>query len=163
MIILIGLLVIGVIISSVYLTMYVVDKIEEKFKKSFDYLDRDRESLIEKIEVKTIKDFAYFQSSNNKRADIYAIDKYMKLQLYMPSAGERELLEHEKCVVLGRKFLVVQEHGFVFITPYHKDNTVMSKEFKEEMRVLKIEPKLRAYLYKNSDAFLKVKELLSSG
>ena len=38
MIILTGLLIIGVIIGSVYLTMYVVDKIEMKFNKSFDYL-----------------------------------------------------------------------------------------------------------------------------
>ncbi len=140
-----------------------IEKYLGGIKKSFDYLDRDRECLIEKIEVKTIKDFAYFKSSQNRRADIYAIDKYLKSQLYMPSASERELLEHDRCVVLGRKFLVVQEHGSVFITPYIKDETAMSKKFKEEMRTLKIEPKLRAYLYKNSDAFLKVKELLSSG
>ncbi|MFA6192447.1 MAG: tRNA lysidine(34) synthetase TilS [Sulfurimonas sp.] len=139
-----------------------IEKYLGGIKKSFDYLDRDRECLINKIELKTIKDFAYFESSHNVRADIYAIDKYLKSQLYMPSAIERELLEKETCAVLGRKFLVVQEHGFVFITPYLADETIMPKEFKEQMRALKIEPKLRVYLYKNSDAFVKVKELVGS-
>jgi len=139
-----------------------IEKYLGGIKKSFDYLDRDRECLIDKIELKTIKDFAYFKSSENKRADIYTIDKYLKSQLTMPSANERELLEKEKCVVVGRKFLVVQEHGFVFITPYLENETAMPKEFKEQMRTLKIEPKLRVYLYKNSDAFVKVKELVGS-
>lgn len=139
-----------------------IEKYLGGIKKSFDYLDRDRECLIDKIEVKTIKDFAYFKSSHNKRADIYAIDKYLKSELHMLSSKERELLEKETCVVLGRKFLVVQDSGFIFIAPYMTDETVMPKEFKEEMRTLKIEPKLRAYLYKNSDAFLKVKELMGS-
>ena len=37
----------------------------------------------------------------------------------------------------------------------------MPKEFKEECRVLKIEPKLRSFLYVNQDAFKKVKELFT--
>lgn len=138
-----------------------LEKYLEGIKKSFEYLDEDRETLISEIEIKTINDFAYFKSSSNKRADIYAIDKYLKSQLHMPSAKERELLQSERTVVLGRKFVVNQTEDFVFIAPYSADSENMSKEFKEQMRLLKIEPKLRNYLYKNEEVFLKVKELLS--
>jgi len=137
-----------------------LEKYLSGIKKSFDYLDEDRECLIPEIEIKTIDDFAYFKSSLNKRADIFVIDKYLKSQLHMPSSNERELLKNEKTVVLGRKFLVNQDFGFVFIVPYIQDDSQMPKEFKEKCRVLKIEPKLRPYLYKKVDAFLKIKELL---
>lgn len=139
-----------------------LDKYLSGIKKSFDYIDEDRKSLIPEIIIKTIEGFAYFKSSHNKRADIFAIDKYLKSQSHMITASERELLKSEKTVVLGRKFLINQEHRFVFIMPYTKEQSNISKEFKEECRVLKIEPKLRAYLYENKDAFFKIKELLSN-
>ncbi len=138
-----------------------LDKYLSGIKKSFDYLDEDRESLIPEIEIKTIDDFAYFKTSHNKRADIFVIDKYLKSQSHMPSASERELLKIQKSVILGRKFLVVQNLEFVFIVPFIKDDLNMPKEFKEECRVLKIEPKLRPYLYKNTKAFIEIKRLLN--
>ena len=131
-------------------------------KKSFDYIDEDRESLLHDIEIKTIGEFAYFTSSQNQRADIFAIDKYLKSKLYMPSASERELLKNEKTTVLGRKFVVNKDRGFMFIAPFVTEDLQMPHKFKERCRVLKIEPKLRLYLYKNKEAFLKIEELLSS-
>jgi len=139
-----------------------LDKYLSGIKKSFDYIDEDRKNLIPEIIIKSVGDFTYFKSSNNKRADIFAIDKHLKSKLHMASASERELLKSEKTVILGRKFLVNQEHGYVFIIPYRDENSTMSKEFKEECRVLKIEPKIRGFLYHNKEIFLKVKELLST-
>ena len=78
----------------------------------------------------------------------------------MPSSAERELLKSDKTAVLGRKFIVNQEHGYTFIIPYTNEDIKLPKEFKEECRVLKIEPKLRSFLYQNRDIFLKIKELL---
>ena len=140
-----------------------LEKYLSGIKKSFEYIDEDREILIPEIEIQTIKDFTYFKSSQNKRADIFIIDKYLKSQSHMPSASERELLKNDKTVIIGRKFLINQEFGFVFIIPFEKDDTQMPKKFKEECRVLKIEPKLRSYLFKNPDVFVKVKELLLDG
>ncbi len=128
-------------------------------KKSFEYLDADREELIEEIEIQTLEKLAYFKSSNSKRNSIFHIDKYLKSQLYMLSANEREQLKGELNLVVGREFIVVQTQDTIFIAPYLQ-NIVMSKEFKERCRVLKIEPKLRPYLYKNKSIFAKVKELL---
>lgn len=128
-------------------------------KKSFEYLDEDRAELITEVEVKHIGEFAYFKSSKNRRADIFAIDKYLKSQLYMLSAKERELLREQGTLVVGRKFVINQNKEFVFIAPYIT-KIVMSSDFKEECRILKIEPKLRNYLYENKEVFLKIKELL---
>ena len=80
----------------------------------------------------------------------------------MPSSSERELLKNKTVLSLGRRYLVNQQHGFVFILPCVGEELTMPKEFKEECRVLKIEPKLRSFLYKNPDAFKQVKELLAS-
>ncbi len=151
-----------------------LDKYLDGIKKSFDYLDEDRAALIQEVEIKNIKDFAYFKKLQSKRADIFVIDKYLKSKSYMLSASEREMLKKEKITIVGRKFLVNQEKDFVFIVPYSQENFHtprvlphngsgrMPKEFKEECRILKIDPKLRPYLYENEEAFLKVKELLAS-
>ncbi len=130
-------------------------------KKSFEYLDEDRSQLLEEIEIKTIDEFAYFKSSHNKRADIFAIDKYLKTKGYMLSAKEREALKSSSSAVVGRCFLITQERNFIFIVPYEKEVPKMDEKFKDACRILKIEPKLRPYLYKNPEIFLKVKELFT--
>ncbi len=81
----------------------------------------------------------------------------------MLSASERELLKDAKSLIVGRKFIVLNSGDFIFIIPYAKDTSKisMSHEFKEECRTLKIDPKLRPFLYKNEEVFIKVKELLS--
>lgn len=143
-------------------SMPLLEKYLNGIKKSFDYLDEDRESLLKDTEIKSVDEFAYFKSTLNQRADIFTIDKYLKSKSHMATASERELLKNEKTVVLGRKFVVTQERGFVFITPYITDEIQMSHEFKEKCRLLKIEPKLRPYLYKNETAFKKMQELIRS-
>jgi len=130
-------------------------------KKSFQYIDEDRNTLTQDIKVHSIDNFTYFKSSGNKRADIFNIDKYIKSNLYLISASERKALKNSKTIILGRKFIVNQEHNFVFIAPYlYNKNAVMTKEFKERMRILRIEPKLRYFLYKHPKALRKVEELL---
>ncbi|PLY10939.1 MAG: tRNA lysidine(34) synthetase TilS, partial [Sulfurimonas sp.] len=106
-------------------------------------------------------EFAYFKSSKNQRADIFIIDKYLKSQLYMLSANERELLKSQKTLVVGRKFVVNQDKNFIFIAPYITNESAMNSEFKEECRILKIEPKLRPYLYIDKEAFLIVTQILT--
>lgn len=140
-------------------TMPLLKEHLEGIKKSFAYLDEDRDALIEEADIKSIGEFAYFKRLKTKRSDIFAIDKYLKSQLYMLSANERELLKEQETLVVGRKFVVNQNDKFVFIAPYIT-KTLMSKEFKEECRVLKVEPKLRNYLSLHEETFLKIKELL---
>jgi tRNA(Ile)-lysidine synthase len=129
-------------------------------KKSFEYIDEDVKNLLIDVKINTIKEFAYFKSTQNKRSDIIAIDKYIKSKLHLTTAKEKELLKNEKSVVIARKFVVNQEHGFVFISPYIKVNKI-DKKVKEKMRIAKIEPKLRAYLSKNEEILELIISLLS--
>jgi tRNA(Ile)-lysidine synthase len=129
-------------------------------KKSFEYLDEDRALLIKDIRALHVEQFSYFKN-HNYRTNIYTIDKYLKSIGYMLSAKERELLKDESTLVVGRKYVINQNKAFVFITPFIQDIN-MSKEFKEKMRVLHVEPKLRPYFYENEKSFEVLKELLSS-
>jgi tRNA(Ile)-lysidine synthase len=124
---------------------------KDGIKKSFNYIDEDKNSLKSDIKVQKINDFAYFNSSNAKRADLYTLDNYLKRENTILSASERELLKSNKTVVVSRKIVVNQEHGYIFIAPYIKD-VKLTKEFKEKMRMLKIEPKLRGYLSTDTKA-----------
>jgi tRNA(Ile)-lysidine synthase len=138
-------------------TKPLLEKHLQGIKKSFEYIDDDVSGMIKDVKLENIKEFAFFVSSQSKRSDIFHIDKYLKREGYLISANEKELLKSEKTVVIARKIVVNQEHGFVFIAPYIKSEK-MDKDFKEAMRLLKIEPKLRGYLFTNTQA----KELLVS-
>ena len=120
-------------------------------KKSFKYIDKDIDILIEDVQIQTVNAFAYIKPSRSKRSNIYAIDKYLKSEKHVLTSKERELLEESHTTVIGRKFIVSQTPTYIFIAPY-LDTKAMTKEFKEKMRLLKIEPKLRAYLSTDSEA-----------
>jgi len=126
-----------------------LDKYRSGIAKSFEYIDADVNSLVTNIEVKTLSALAYFECSGSKRSDIIAIDKYLKSQNHLITAHEKELLYREKTVVLGRKYVVSQMQLYVFIAPYVKAKK-MQKSFKEQMRRLRVDPKLRAYLSSDS-------------
>ncbi len=127
--------------------------------KSFAYLDADRDALVEEVEVIEVNDFAAFKATKSRRSDIVAIDRYLKSKKHLITAQERALLKSHVTVVLGRKIVVVQELGYVFIAPYLQD-VEMPKNFKEKMRLLKIEPKLRPYFFTDSEAVVFVSRLL---
>ncbi|PHS57493.1 MAG: tRNA lysidine(34) synthetase TilS [Sulfurimonas sp.] len=129
-------------------------------KKSFEYIDEDKQYLIKNTDIVTIKDFSYFKSFNS-RSDIYTIDKHLKSLGHIITAKERELLKKEKSLVLGRKFLIVQDKSYIFISPFTDEKTTINKEFKELCRALKIEPKFRTYLYNNTKIFEKVRDLIT--
>ncbi|WP_457743477.1 tRNA lysidine(34) synthetase TilS [Sulfurimonas sp.] len=134
-------------------TKPLLEKHLEGIRKSFEYIDKDVQSLIKEIEVKSINKLAYFKDSSDKRSNIYAIDKYLKAQGHIISANERELLHKKRSVVLGRKYIVTKVSEYIFIAPYIQNKTgAMEKKFKEKMRLLKIEPKLRAYLSTDLEA-----------
>lgn len=122
-------------------------------------MDEDVEELIEDVDVQSINEFAYFKSAKNRRSDIVAIDRYLKSKEHLISAKEKALLKSQETVVLGRKFVVNQTEKYVFIAPYFQAKN-MSKKFKEKMRLLKIEPKLRGYLAADLEAVALLSGLL---
>ena len=122
-------------------------------KKSFEYIDADVDELIKDVNINIKNDFAYFISTHNKRSDIYTIDKYLKSIGYMLSYHEREILKTENSIVVGRKYIINFYKDYIFIAPYIDESIAMPKEFKDKMRLLKIEPKLRIYFYTHFELF----------
>ena len=119
--------------------------------KSFEYLDEDVVTLIQEVEIKSINSLSYFKSTTSKRSDILAIDRHLKSLGYLISASEKKLLKIDTTVVVGRKYVINQEHGFVLIAPFVQVAS-LEKKFKEKMRLLRIEPKLRGYLSTDAES-----------
>lgn len=128
-------------------------------KRSFRYIDADVAELSEQSEVKNYHHLSYFLTSASRRNNIRIIDKVLKSLGHLMSYHEKELLRDNDAVVISRKYIVSQSQKYTFIAPYIKSQN-LSKEQKENFRLLKIEPKLRAYLASDADVLLFVSRLL---
>jgi len=137
-----------------------LEKYRSGIAKSFEYMDEDVRQLITEVKIKKCNDLAFFESCDSWRSNIAAIDKYLKSIAHLITAQEKELLKKEKNVVLGRKFVVTQGERFTLIAPYIPLKGA-SKEFKEQMRRLKVDAKLRGYLLKDSEAVTLLSGLLA--
>jgi len=127
-----------------------LEKYLSGIKRSFAYMDEDVNALIQECEIKHLNKLAYFVSRNS-RHDIYHIDKYLKSLGHIITSSERRLLKTQDAVVIGRKYIVCRDRNYLFIAPYVETKN-FSKDFKEKMRKLKIEPKLRGYLAFDAEA-----------
>jgi tRNA(Ile)-lysidine synthase len=137
-----------------YFRKNITNPLLQKYKKgiikSFEYLQEDKDSLLQSVEYKKCNALVCFESST-PRSDIYHIDKILKSVSHLMTAKERKLLQKEINLVVGRKYIVCRVQNYICIAPYKKDAR-MSKKFKEQMRTLKINPKLRGYLSLDSEA-----------
>ena len=140
-------------------TVPLLEKYLNGIKKSFEYIDEDVSDLIKEIELKECNDLTYFKRVHDSRSEVSVIDRYFKSQGKVLSAHERELLRDETSVVIGRKFIVSKTATYTFIAPFIKQ-TKMSKVFKEKMRLLKVDSKLRGYLASDEEAVALVSLLL---
>ncbi len=120
--------------------------------KSFEYLDKDVNILVEDIEINSFEDMAFFYTTSNKRAQIVALDRYFKKIGHLLTKNERFLLETKQEVIISRRYVVAFFDDFVCITPFVQ-NVTLPKEFKEECRVLKINQKQRAFFFLNKKSF----------
>jgi len=131
-------------------TQPLLQKYLSGIKKSFDYIDEDRKALINESETKQINQLACFKHKD-KRSDIYHIDKYLKSIGHIMTKEERKLLKEQKSLIVGRKYIVTQVGQYICIAPYIEAQN-LTKAFKEKMRLLEIEPKLRGYLAEDVEA-----------
>ena len=134
-------------------------KYKKGIKRSFAYLDEDRESLIEELHFSQINEFFYTEASSLQRSNIVAIDRHFKRLGHLITAQEKEQLKHERCVIISRRWVVNQEHGFLFIAPFEKARSI-EKRVKEKLRILRVTPKLRGYLALDEEAVALVSRLL---
>ena len=120
-------------------------------KKSFEYIDADVQDLIQESPLKKINELICFKKTPTPRNDIYLIDKYLKSRNHLMSGDEKKLLQEKQTAVIGRKYIVTTVSDYVCIAPYVKAQN-MPKNFKEKMRLLHVEPRLRGYLATDPEA-----------
>ena len=129
-------------------------------KKSFTYLDEDLNALHQdSITIESINALYYFNNIGSRRSAVIAVDKLLKTLDFLMRQGDKEALKESDEHVVGRKHVVSFHKEFCFIAPYLSND--MSKEFKEQCRVLKVPQKLRPYLFEDGDAFEVVRGLLT--
>ena len=134
-------------------------KYSSGIKKSFEYMDLDREEILKDIKLHTFKEFSYFKTSSSKRSNIVTIDQYFKSIGLLITANEKSELREKETVIISRRWVVSSLENYTLIMPF-KQNIKLSKEFKEKMRLLKISPKMRAYLSTKPDVVALVSGLL---
>ena len=134
-------------------------KYKEGIRKSFNYIDKDKELLVTRVDLKAVNSLICFKKKNS-RSDIYTIDKYLKSIGHLLTHNERKLLEEHRSVIIGRKYIVTHLQNSICIAPYIQSKN-FEKEFKEKMRKLQVDPKLRGYLATDPDAEAFVSSLLA--
>ncbi len=128
----------------------IVNKLLEDNKsgyiKSFEILEKEKNILNSSFrKICHIKKLIIVEFSNKALLG-NIVSKYLKELGYLISGKERELIEKQNSIVVGRSWAIEVINNKIFISPYIKIN--LSKKFKEKCRVLKIPPKNRAYIFK---------------
>ncbi len=132
-------------------TKPLLEKYLQGIKKSFAYIDTDVEELIQEVQIKKKNKLVCFKKTATPRNDVYNVDKYLKSIKHLMSGDEKKLLQEKKTAVIGRKYIVAVVSDYICIAPYIKIEK-MPKSFKEKMRLLHVEPKLRGYLATDPEA-----------
>ena len=132
-------------------TKPLLEKYLQGIKKSFEYIDADVQNLIQEVQLQKKNELVCFKKTATPRNDVYIIDKYLKSLNHLMTGDEKKLLQEKHTAVIGRKYIVTTVSDYVCIAPYLKAQN-MPKSFKEKMRLLHVEPKLRGYLATDPEA-----------
>jgi len=122
-----------------------VKRFQDGLKRSFIYLERDKEELTNS-QIKKIKELYIIEKDESDLKNIRAIDRVLKkLGVLLTKKSKDEILRSKDCVV-SHKVAVCFTQNSIFVAPYIK--TVMPKSFKENCRKrTQIPPKVRGYIY----------------
>jgi len=113
-------------------------------KRSFEYLEEDKNLLIQKNWTKTEKLYKF--KKENPKIDIKKVDLILKeLGILTTKAQKDEIIKTNFSCVIQGKIAIDSNDDEIFISPYKKNK--LSKEFKEYARKNKIPPKIRGYLF----------------
>ncbi len=118
---------------------------KDGIKKSFEYLQLDKDRLFKLDILKQEKELYILGKSKDDIENLRAIDKIIKRLGIIISKNERDEILRQCEAVIGHKIAVCISKDKIYISPYLTPN--MDKEFKESCRKLKIPPKIRGYLY----------------
>lgn len=125
-----------------------LDEFEEGIKRSFEYLEKDLNSL--EIKTKPLinkKELEIFHTQKDENKNIRIIDKSLKKRGFLLSSAQRIEILKQKEIVVSHKISISITDKYIYITPYLK-NIKMEKNFKEKCRIKKLPKNIRAYIYK---------------
>ena len=141
------------------ITQELLQNYSQGILKSLEYLDEDLQELhTQSATIIQIGSLYYFKRALHRRSDIITLDQHFKKMGYLIRQGERKRLKDEDEVVISRRWVVSFHTEYLFIAPLSM--SVMSKEFKEQCRQLRLSAKLRPYLYETPEVFTQLKALL---
>jgi len=122
-----------------------VAEFKEGLKRSFKYLQNDKDILKEKFETYYSDKKLRIIKINDHQIKSKAVDLALKSLGYLLSASQRQEIAKETSLVIGGEWAIEMQDDLLFISPYLKID--MPKKFKELCRVKKIPSKIRPYLY----------------
>jgi tRNA(Ile)-lysidine synthase len=108
------------------------------------YKRQDKNLLFQKDWIKEEKLYKF--KKNIPEIDIKKVDLITKELGYILSKSQRdEIIKTNFSLVIGGKIAIDSNEKYIFISPFIK--TKMNKKFKEKMRINKIPPKIRGYIF----------------
>ncbi len=115
---------------------------KEGIKRSLNYLQKDKQSLLPPIEITQYHDLLILPRHDQ---EMRRIDKIFKERGYLLSSAQKREIEKVEEIVIADRFVVSKNRSYLFVSP--KSTVTMPKHFKEQCRVLNIPKKIRPYLY----------------
>ncbi len=121
-----------------------LQEFKEGVKRSFQYLDKDYDELLNIEILFHKKDFYILKKQDSDIENIRIIDKIVKKFGIVLSQKTKEEVLKQKESVISHKIVVAIDEKYIYIAPYVKN--ILSKEEKELFRKHKIPSKIRFYL-----------------
>ncbi len=133
-----------------------LEEFKEGIKKSFDYLQKDLNSLnIQDKPKKKIKELEIFVNQKDDNLNIRTIDLSLKRRGILLTNAQRNEILKQKEITISNKINISMNENNIWITPML--NITMDKKFKELCRVNKIPKNTRAYIFSEN---IDLKELM---
>ncbi len=118
---------------------------KQGISRSFNYLREDKKILAKGFSILHAEKELHILQLHTLASRTRAIDLALKKSGYLLSAAQRKETEKETSLVIGGEWAIEIQNDLLYIAPYVTAS--MPKKFREACRVLKIPPKIRAYLF----------------
>jgi tRNA(Ile)-lysidine synthase len=125
-----------------------VSRNAEGLRRSFRYLERDARMVRRGWKRVFEREGLCVLRLADPESASRAADERLKESGHLLTAAERERIDRDPSVVVGRRWAVERRGSFLYIAPYLQ-GVVLPKAFRERCRRLGLPPKIRPYCYRS--------------